>query len=70
MALFPSVICYLIYYYALDPHLRLARGRVLLPAAGVRHRSWRWSLLGERITAPLVAGGAVIFAGVYLTERG
>ena len=28
------------------------------------------SLLGERITASLVAGGAVILAGVYLTERG
>ena len=26
--------------------------------------------LGERVTLPLVAGGAVIFSGVYLTERG
>ena len=28
------------------------------------------AFLGERITAPLVAGGTVIFTGVYLTERG
>jgi drug/metabolite transporter (DMT)-like permease len=28
------------------------------------------AFLGERITAPLVASGTVIFAGVYLTERG
>jgi len=26
--------------------------------------------LGERVTLPLVAGGAVIFSGVYLAERG
>jgi len=28
------------------------------------------AFLGERITAPLVAGGTIIFTGVYLTERG
>jgi drug/metabolite transporter (DMT)-like permease len=28
------------------------------------------AFLGERITGSLVAGGTVIFTGVYLTERG
>jgi drug/metabolite transporter (DMT)-like permease len=69
MALFPSVVCYLIYYYALT---QIAASRVsafsylqppLATLLGVL-------MLGERITAPLVLGGAVIFAGVYLAERG
>ncbi len=69
MALFPSVICYLIYYYALG---RISASRVsafsylqpviaaLLAAVALR----------EHVTLPMVAGGAVIFSGVYLTERG
>jgi drug/metabolite transporter (DMT)-like permease len=27
-------------------------------------------ILGEHVTLPLVAAAAVIFAGVYMTERG
>jgi drug/metabolite transporter (DMT)-like permease len=69
MAIFPSVICYLIYYYALKqiPASRVAALAYLQPVLatvlGVL-------LLGEHVTVPLVAGGVVIFAGVYLTERG
>jgi drug/metabolite transporter (DMT)-like permease len=69
MAVFPSVIAYLIYYYALT---RIAASRVsafsyLQPvfatAMGV-------AILGERLTAPVVAGGLVILSGVSLAERG
>jgi drug/metabolite transporter (DMT)-like permease len=69
MALFPSVICYMIFYYALT---RISASRVsafsylqplittLLAVIALR----------ERVTLPMIAGGAVIFSGVYLAERG
>lgn len=69
MALFPSVVCYLIYYHALKfiPASRVSALSYLQPAIATLMAA---VTLGERITMPLVAGGAVIFAGVYLTERG
>jgi len=69
MAMFPSVVAYLIYYYALK---RIAASRVsafsyLQPvfasAMGV-------AILGERLGTPVIAGGLVILSGVYLAERG
>ena len=68
MALFPSVICYLIYYYALTyiPASRVAAFNYLQPVLATLMAV---IALGERVTWPLVAGGAVIFSGVYLTER-
>lgn len=68
MAAFSSVACYLIYYYALK----------YLPASRVSAMSYLQPLLatvmavpvlGEEITAPLLAGGILILAGVYVTER-
>lgn len=69
MAMFPSVICYLIYCYALSyvPASRVAAFAYLQPVLAT---TIAVLMLGERVTAPLVAGGAVIFSGVYLTERG
>ena len=69
MALFPSVVCYLIYYYALHfiPASRVAAFSYLQPVIAT---IMAVIALGERVTLPLVAGGAVIFSGVYLTERG
>jgi len=69
MALFPSVVCYLIYYYALT---RIAASRVsafsyLQPPLATALSAL---LLGEHVTLPVVLGGAVIFSGVYLAERG
>jgi len=69
MALFSSVICYLIYYYALG---RISASRVaafsyLQPVIATLMAA---AVLRERVTLPLIAGGAVIFAGVFLTERG
>ena len=69
MAAFSSVLCYLIYYYAIR---RLSASRVsafsYLQPALASSMAVLW--LGEPVTLPLVAGGSVIFAGVYLAERG
>ncbi|MBM3773834.1 MAG: DMT family transporter [Acidobacteria bacterium] len=69
MALFPSVVCYLIYFHALSriPASRVAAFSYLQPLIATLMGV---VLLGERISIPLAAGGSVIFAGVYLTERG
>jgi drug/metabolite transporter (DMT)-like permease len=69
MALFPSVICYLIFYYALT---RISASRVsafsyLQPVIATLIAV---IALRERVTLPMVAGGAVVFCGVYLAERG
>jgi drug/metabolite transporter (DMT)-like permease len=68
MAVFPSVICYLIYYYALKrlSASRLAAFNYLQPVIATVLAVFA---LGEHITPSLVAGGAVIFSGVFLTER-
>ena len=68
MALFPSLICYLIYYHALT-RISASRVAAFIYLEPVIATLMAVAFLGERITAPLVAGGTVIFAGVYLTER-
>jgi drug/metabolite transporter (DMT)-like permease len=69
MALFSSVICYLIYFYALT---HIAPSRVtafsylqppMVTAMGV-------IALGEPVTLALILAALVIFAGVWVTERG
>jgi drug/metabolite transporter (DMT)-like permease len=69
MALFSSVICYLIYYYALGQisASRVAAFSYLQPVVATIMAA---AVLRERVTLPLIAGGVVIFAGVFLTERG
>jgi drug/metabolite transporter (DMT)-like permease len=69
MALFPSVISYLIYGYALG-HISASRVSAFSYLQPVIATALATVTLGERVTLPLVAGGAVIFSGVYLTERG
>jgi drug/metabolite transporter (DMT)-like permease len=69
MALFPSVICYLIYYYALS-RISASRVTAFIYLEPVLATLMAVAFLGERVSAQLVAGGTVIFAGVYLTERG
>ena len=69
MALFPSVICYLIYYYALS-RISASRVTAFIYLEPVIATLMAVAFLGERVSAQLVAGGTVIFAGVYLTERG
>ena len=50
MAAFPSVVCYLIFSYALLAHSRFARFRVLLPAAAASPELVAVPVLGEPIT--------------------
>lgn len=69
MAVFPSVICYLIFYYALT-YIAASRVSAFSYLQPVLATALAVVILDESITVPLVAGGAVIFSGVYLTERG
>lgn len=68
MAVFPSVLGYLIYYWALG-HVTASR------IAGVQYiqpltaTSLGWILLGESVSLNLGLAGAVILLGVYLAER-
>jgi drug/metabolite transporter (DMT)-like permease len=69
MALFPSVIAYLIYYHALA-HMSASRVSAFSYLQPVFASIMGVALLGESVGAPVVAGGAVILTGVYLAERG
>jgi drug/metabolite transporter (DMT)-like permease len=69
MALFPSVIAYLIYYHALA-HMAASRVSAFSYLQPVFATIMGVVLLGESLGAPVIAGGAVILAGVYLAERG
>ncbi|MGD1073493.1 MAG: DMT family transporter [Bryobacteraceae bacterium] len=68
MAVFSSITGYLIYYYALAriPASRMAAFQYLQPVFAT---VMAMVILGEELTAPLVAAGGIIFAGVYVTER-
>jgi drug/metabolite transporter (DMT)-like permease len=68
MALLPSVICYIIYFYALA-HMeasRLAAFSYLQPLLATVFGIF---ILKEQVTLALVVSGLVIFGGVYITER-
>jgi len=69
MALFPSIAAYLIYYYALShiPASRVASFSYLQPVFATAMAVF---LIDEPLTAPVVAAGVGILAGVYITERG
>lgn len=69
MAVFPSALCYLIYYYALS-HIAPSRVSAFIYLQPVVATLLAVAFLGEQITTPILAGGTVIFTGVYLTERG
>jgi drug/metabolite transporter (DMT)-like permease len=68
MALLPSVICYLIYFYALArmEASRLAAFSYLQPLLAT---VFGILILHERVTLALVVSGLVIFGGVSITER-
>ncbi len=69
MAVFPSAICYMIYYYALT-RISASRLAAIVYLEPVIATLMAVVFLGERVTLPLAAGGAVILSGVVLTERG
>ncbi len=69
LVLVTSTVAWLIYYWALgkEDATRVAIWSNLQP---VLTALLAWILYGERLTAPFVAGGAMVLAGVVLTERG
>lgn len=68
MALFPSAVAYLIFYYALTyiPASRVSTFSYLQPLLAMILGIW---LLGDPVTSSLVAGGGLVLTGVVLTER-
>ncbi|HUE05656.1 MAG TPA: DMT family transporter [Bryobacteraceae bacterium] len=69
MALFPSVIAYLIYYHALA-HMTASRVSAFSYLQPVFATIMGVVILGESLGAPVIAGGTVILTGVYMAERG
>ena len=69
MAIFPSVLGYLIYCYALTkmPASRVSAFSYLQPLLAT---ILAVPMLGEPVSGSLAGGGALILAGVYVTERG
>ena len=68
MAVFSSVISYLIYYHALTyiAASRVSAFSYLQPLAAIL---FAIPILHERVTAPLLIGGTLVLTGVYVTER-
>jgi drug/metabolite transporter (DMT)-like permease len=68
MALFPSMVCYLIFYYALNyvPASRVASFSYLQPLISAVSALY---VLSEPITASLILGGALILSGVWISQR-
>jgi drug/metabolite transporter (DMT)-like permease len=68
MAAGSSVICYLIYYYALGrmQASQLAATNYALPVLATLLGVW---MLGESISGWFVASALIIFGGIYLVER-
>lgn len=69
LATLTSVVSYLIYYWVLA---RAEASRVAIWAnlQPVLTALLAWAAYGDRLTLPFVAGGAMVLAGVVLTERG
>jgi drug/metabolite transporter (DMT)-like permease len=69
MAIFPSVLGYLIYCYALTqmPASRVSAFSYLQPVLAT---ILAVPMLGESVNGSLAGGGALVLIGVYVTERG
>ena len=68
MAIFPSVVCYLIYYYALS-HISASRVSAFAYLQPLLATMMALPALGERLSGALVLGGLLVLTGVWLTER-
>ena len=69
LVLLTSVAAYLIYYWALA-RTEASRVAIWSNLQPVLTAALAWALYGERLTAPFLAGGAMVLAGVVMTERG
>lgn len=68
MAAFPSVVCYLIFSYALK-HIAASRVASFSYSQPFIATLAGWAVLREPITLGVAAGGTLVLAGVYLTGR-
>ncbi len=68
MALLPSVVCYLIYYHALS-HMAASRVAALTYLEPFLATLLAAAWLGENVTYAVLAGGALVLTGVWITER-
>ncbi|HNY41378.1 MAG TPA: DMT family transporter [Bryobacteraceae bacterium] len=68
MALFPSVLCYLIFYYALT-RIDASRVAAFSYAQPVIASLTGLAVLGEPVTLPVALGGMLVLSGVWLTGR-
>ncbi len=64
-----SVAAYLLYYWSLA-RAEASRVAIWSNLQPVLTALLAWAAYGERLSAPFVAGGAMVLAGVVLTERG
>lgn len=69
MAILSSVVCYLIYYYALS-HVPATRVAAFSYAQPVIAATAGLAILNEPVTASVAMGGLLVLAGVWLTGRG
>lgn len=69
MAVFSSVVSYLIYNSALS-HIAASRVSAFSYLQPLLATLLAIPILGEHVTIYLLAGGALVLAGVYITERG
>jgi drug/metabolite transporter (DMT)-like permease len=69
MAVLPSVVGSLIYYYALV-YMPASRVTAFLYLQPVLATLLAIPVLGEHLTGALIGGGVMVLAGVSLTERG
>jgi drug/metabolite transporter (DMT)-like permease len=68
MALFPSVVCYLIYSYALS-HIPASRVSAFAYLQPLFATTMALPILHESLSGGVVLGGALVLAGVWVTER-
>ncbi len=69
LALLSSVAGYVLYVWALR-HTEAGRVAIWSNTQPVLTAALSWAIFGERVTATFVVGGAMVIAGVVMTERG
>lgn len=69
LAVLQTVVAYLLYYWALRRE-QASRIAIWANTQPVLAAALSWVLLGEAVTPTFALGGAMVIAGVVLTERG
>lgn len=69
MAVFPSVVCYLIYYHALSK-ISASRVAAFSYSQPLIATLTGFVTLGEPVTAAVALGGMLVLSGVWATSRG